>query len=165
MSVLTSLFNYKAWSDAELYSAVETLGPDANSDERHNALRLLNHIHVVDKIFAGHLQSKPHGFAATNTPETPTLAELSWASQETDSWYIRHVTTLTAQDLAQQISFTFTDGDAGRMTREELLLHVIAHGTYHRGAVGRILFNQSVTPPRDLFTKFLHTTQLERRAG
>ena len=165
MSVLTSLFGYKSWSDAELFSAVETLGPDADPDQRHNAMRILNHIHVVDKIFAGHLQGQAHGFVATNTPETPSFAELSWASQETDNWFIQHVATLTAQDLAQEISFSFTDGDAGRMTREELLMHVIAHGTYHRGAVGRILFNQSVTPPRDLFTRFLHTTQPQRRAA
>ncbi len=146
-----------------MFDAVESLGPQANFDERHNAVRILNHIHTVDKIFVGNLQGVAHGQTATNTVATPTLADLNWASQETDAWFVRYVADLTASDLAQEIAFTFTDGDKGRMTREEMLMHVITHGSAHRGAVSRILFNQGVTPPRDLYTKFLHTSQPERR--
>ena len=117
----------------------------------------------MDKIFVGNLQGLPHGQTATNTVATPALADLNWASQETDGWFVRYVAGLSAQDLAHEISFTFTDGDKGRMTREEMLMHVITHGSAHRGSVSRILFNQGVTPPRDLYTKFLHTSQPERR--
>ena len=164
MTLFTSLFQFKAWADAQLFDAVESMGPTTNADERHNAVRILNHIHTVDKIFVGNLQGLPHGQTATNTVETPSLADLNWASQETDGWFVRYVAGLTAQDLAQEIAFTFTDGDKGRMTREEMLMHVITHGSAHRGAVSRILFNQGVTPPRDLYTKYLHTSQPERRA-
>ena len=164
MALLTSLFQFKAWADAQMFDAVDSLGPHANADERHNAVRILNHIHTVDKIFVGNLQGLPHGQTATNTVETPSLADLNWASQETDDWFVNYVAGLSAADLAQDIVFTFTDGDKGRMTREEMLMHVITHGSAHRGAVSRILFNQGVTPPRDLYTKFLHTSQPERRA-
>ena len=164
MTLLTSLFQFKSWADAQLFDAVESLAPHASAEERHNAIRILNHIHTVDKIFVGNLQGKPHGQTATNTVETPALADLNWASQATDGWFVTYVAGLSGQDLAQEISFTFTDGDKGRMTREEMLMHVITHGSAHRGAVSRILFNQGVTPPRDLYTKFLHMNQPERRA-
>jgi uncharacterized damage-inducible protein DinB len=49
------------------------------------------------------------------------------------------------------------------MTREEMLLHVITHGAYHRGNVGQVLKSISVVPPRDLYTKFLHVTEPSRR--
>jgi uncharacterized damage-inducible protein DinB len=49
------------------------------------------------------------------------------------------------------------------MTREEMLFHVLTHGSYHRGNVGQILKNLSVAPPRDLFTKFLHVREPSRR--
>ena len=49
------------------------------------------------------------------------------------------------------------------MSREEILMHVITHGAYHRGNVGQVLKNISVTPPRDILTKFLHTSEPGRR--
>jgi uncharacterized damage-inducible protein DinB len=49
------------------------------------------------------------------------------------------------------------------MTREEILLHVITHGGYHRGNVGQMLKSISIAPPRDLYTKFLHVSEPERR--
>ena len=49
------------------------------------------------------------------------------------------------------------------MSREEMLLHVIAHGAYHRGNVGQVLKSISMVPPRDLYTKFLHQSEPARR--
>jgi len=57
----------------------------------------------------------------------------------------------------------FTDGDSGRMSREEILLHVVTHGGCHRGHVGQVLKPISVAPPRDLYTKFLHQSEPARR--
>ena len=56
----------------------------------------------------------------------------------------------------ESIEFTFTDGALGRMSREEMLTHVVIHGAYHRGAIGRIMAELSITPPRDVFTRYLH---------
>ena len=50
------------------------------------------------------------------------------------------------------------------MTRAEMLMHVITHGSNHRGNVGQIFKSLSVNPPRDLYTKFLHQQEPERRA-
>lgn len=84
--LLTSLFQYKAWANQELFEALKGLGADAHPGERHAAIRLLNHIDVVDRIFAANLQRDRHGYTATNTTETPTLEALRAAVQETDRW-------------------------------------------------------------------------------
>ncbi len=162
-SMFTSLFKYKAWADAELFAAVGALDAAMHAESRHAAIRILNHIHTVDKIFAANVQSQLHTFTATNTPETPALEDLSWATLEIDGWWQDFVSKQSPTDLAQVIPFTFTDGDKGTMTREEMLMHVITHGTYHRGAVGRIVAQTGTAPPRDLFTKFLHTIEPARR--
>lgn len=70
---------------------------------------------------------------------------------------------LDVVSLSETIAFTFTDGDAGRMSREEMLLHVITHGGYHLGNVGQVLKSISVAPPRDSYTKYLHLSQPTRR--
>jgi uncharacterized damage-inducible protein DinB len=162
-TLLHSLFRHKAWANEELFGELEKLDPAAHEAERHAAIRLLNHIHVVDRVFAGHLRGEPHGYAATNTPETPTLAALREAVLASDRWYLDYVRTISAQQLAEVLSFTFTDGAAGGMSREEMLGHVITHGSYHRGAVGRIMSQVSVPPPRDTLTVYLHRSEPQRR--
>ncbi len=162
VSMLQSLFGQKAWANTELFDVLATVTAEA---ELHTAIRTLNHIYVVDRIFRAHLLGEAHGYDATNTKETPTLAALRANVVETDAWYQRYVAGLDDAALAEPVRFRFTDGDTGTMSREEILLHVITHGGYHRGNVGQILKNISVAPPRDLLTKFLHVSEPQRRAA
>jgi uncharacterized damage-inducible protein DinB len=165
MSILPTLFAQKAWANNELYNQLATVTAPEHASAVHTAIRTLNHIYVVDRIFQAHLLGASHGFTATNTDETPELGELQFAVAETDAWYEQYSKSITPEQLKTSINFKFTDGDAGRMTREEMLAHIITHGAYHRGNVGQILKSISVAPPRDLLTKFLHVREPIRRAA
>ena len=165
MSVLLSLFKYKAWINEQLFAAVGRIDATANAADRHTAIRILNHVYVVDRIFAANLTGGTHPYTATNTQETPTLEALAAAVATSDAWYVEYARTISPAALAEEIAFTFTDGDRGRMTREEMLMHVSTHGAYHRGGVGRILTTCSVQPPRDIFTTYLHAAEPARREG
>lgn len=162
-SLLTSLLQYKAWANQELFAQLQHLDPLSQHSELHAALRILNHIHVVERIFVANLQGLRHGYNATNTPQTPTLAALQQAVQETDRWYLDYAAGLSAEQLAERLSFNFVDGDAGCMSREDILAHIVTHGGYHRGAVGRIMAQVGLAPPRDIYTRFLHQDQPQRR--
>lgn len=162
VTTLKSLFGYKAWADAELFTLLAGLPPQY-AEELHTCIRTFNHIHVVDRIFRAHLSAEPRPFDATNTKETPSLGQLQSDVQATDAWYLNYVSSLTEANLSEVLDFTFTDGDRGRMSREEILLHVITHGGYHRGNVGQVLKSISIAPPRDLYTKFLHQSEPVRR--
>ncbi|MEN9560040.1 MAG: hypothetical protein RLZZ502_1251 [Pseudomonadota bacterium] len=160
LTVLHSQFAYKAWANAELYAFLtqQEQGPLLQT-----ALRTLNHIYVVDKIFQAHLCGQPHPYTFANTDDTPGVADLSWQVHECDAWFITHVSSLTAAQLAEPVRFIFTDGDKGQMSREEILLHVLLHGSYHRGNVGQLFKSVNIAPPRDLYTKFLHQLEPGRR--
>lgn len=160
---LKSLFGHKAWANAELFGLLATL-PTQHADALHTCIRTLNHIHVVDRLFRARLSAQPSPFEATNTKETPSLEQLRRDVEATDAWYQSYVSGISAVDLAAELDFRFTDGDAGRMSKEEILLHVLTHGGYHRGNVGQVLKSISVAPPRDLYTRFLHQSQPSRRS-
>lgn len=162
-SLLTSMFEHKAWIDAQFFDQLDKVDVKAHADTHHQALRILNHIHTVDRIWAGHLRGEPHGLTGTNTEDTPTTTELRAAFARLDAWFVDHVRTLTPEQLDEPIAFTFTDGDAGRMSRAEMLAHVATHGSNHRGAVGAWLRRADVAPPRDLLTKYLHEQEPQRR--
>lgn len=163
MKIIQSLFAQKSWANQELFNTLSTVNAVQFAEAVHTAIRTLNHIYVVDRIFQAHLVGDSHGYTATNTEATPELNELQFSVDETDAWYESYVSKCSAEALSESVGFRFTDGDTGTMTREEMLAHVITHGAYHRGNVGQVLKSISVAPPRDLYTKFLHVREPARR--
>ncbi|MFJ3486007.1 DinB family protein [Pseudomonas sp. NPDC090202] len=158
-----ALFKFKAKSNREILAELAKSGLDATQLDGMTAIRTMNHTYVVDQIFKAHLTGATHSYVAANTVETPMLAELQAQIAELDAWWIDYVSALTAEQLAEQIDFAFTDGKQGSMTREEILLHVITHGCYHRGAVGLVLTRQGMTAPPETFTRYLHEAEPARR--
>jgi uncharacterized damage-inducible protein DinB len=154
-TLLTSLLRHKAWADRELADVLVAQGHELPEAKRVSVLRLLDHAHAVDRIFVANLQRKPHGYASTEPVDLPRQAALLAAIDETDRWLIDHAVGLETNELEEQVAFVFTDGRAGRMSREEMLAHLIAHGGYHRGEIGRILTEQFGSSPPDTFTGYL----------
>lgn len=58
-TLLHSLFKYRAWANEELFAALERLDPVTHQAERHDAIRILNHIYGVDRIFASRSPTEP----------------------------------------------------------------------------------------------------------
>ena len=167
IDLLRRLFRYQAWAHEEFLQAMAGLDPDRHGEALRSALRLIHHCHVVGRIFAAHLQGQPHGYASDSPPDTPGLADLRAAVAAGDRWYIDYLDRATPALLSEAVPFTFTDGDHGTMTREEMLAHVVTHGGYHRGEVGRILMQLGPVPgfslPWDTYAVHLHRTEPSRR--
>lgn len=162
-SILLALFRYQAWAHDAFLEKLEALDAVRHADGRHKALRLLNHCCVVNQIFRAHLTGATHGFTSDNTPETPPPEALRAALAALDRWFLEYVVTATPEQLAESIAFTFTDGDRGCMTRQDMLIHVATHGCYHRGEVGQLLKQLPAALPWDTFAVHLHQTEPERR--
>jgi uncharacterized damage-inducible protein DinB len=163
MGTIHSLIGHKASINRQLFSALATANAKQHSSEVNAALDILNHICIVDRVFKAHLLGEKHGYSAARADITPELSKLQSNVAETDAWYVDYSSNILTDQLGETIEFSFTDGDAGTLTREEILLHVITHGSNHRGNVSQILKSISLTPPRDLYTKYLHESEPARR--
>ena len=152
---IVTLFRYKRWIDVETMQAIKRVDASAHAEKRHLTLRLMNHIYVVDMIFRANVTGRKHSYTALNTQETPSADELLTKMTECTDWYIQHVNSMTTSDLAETIKFQFVDGGQGEMKAVDMLNHVLFHGTYHRGAVGWLLSESNVTPPKDVVSVFL----------
>lgn len=157
------LYSYHAWANKDLLDKLGALDEQKHKTQRHTALRLINHSYVVAQIYAAHLSGTPHTYMSDNTAETPTLDELRTAVMICDQWYLDYLRNSSSISLSETLPFTFTDGDLGYMSREEMLTHVVLHGGYHRGEIGRMLWQLSITPPWDTFAVYLHQTEPARR--
>lgn len=158
---LQRLFRYKAWADDELLDRLAALGAD--SPVTGLAVKALSHSLIVDRIFAAHLRRRPHPYASANASELPAFEELCADIRASDREYIDYVSTLDRALLDERIDFTFTDGAPGRMSREEMLMHVITHGVGHRGQVSAVMLFEAVPPAKDGFTTWLHEAEASAR--
>jgi uncharacterized damage-inducible protein DinB len=159
MQNLNRLIRYKAWANELIFAAVNELPPEEAIAPRktryRNIVHTLNHVYVIDSVFKAHLLGREHGHTARNTPDHPPLADLWQAVRELDHWYVDHTSMLSAPEFDRSISFRFIGGGAGMMTCGEMLLHVVNHGTYHRGLVADMMYQAGVTPPTTDFPVFL----------
>lgn len=162
MSLLNS-FRHKQWANQELLRYGERQIAQLPAEDATFFIRILNHTAVVDQLFIDRIVARPEQYFADNTPETPTLNELKQRLTDSDAWLVEFVKSASEIELKREIAFTFTDGDRGRLTVEEILLHLLTHGSNHRGMASRTLAANGLERPKDTLTRFLHLSEPHRR--
>jgi uncharacterized damage-inducible protein DinB len=163
--LLVSLFQYKAWANRELFSVLQSIPDGRHPTDMIVIVLTLDHVSTVDRIFQAHLIGNRHPFGAVVSSTMPKLSALWDTVNATDQWYVNYVQSVSQSELGEALDFRFVvDGLPGRMTREEMLGHVLTHGNSHRGAVGKMLEGLNVPAPSDMFTTFLHKERCQDRA-
>ena len=157
---LQMLMHYNAWANMRLFRLLATLDPAEVTRARKTGAgsisRILSHAYAIDLIWKGHLEHTPHGLTSKNMPFDMGLADLQGKQSDMDDWYIDYVECLADQKYDEEVSFTFIDQSPGRMTRSDILHHVVNHKTYHRGYVADILYQMDLQPPSMDLSVFLN---------
>lgn len=156
---ISTLMHYKSWANRLTFSALEALPTGEAAKQRAtrfgNMLHTLNHVYVIDDIFKAHLMGVRHHYKARNTQSHPDLDDLWHQQREMDQWYISYAQRLSASALEQIIEFEFIGSGRGAMSRADILLHIVNHGTYHRGFVGDMFYQVPATPPANDYIVYL----------
>jgi uncharacterized damage-inducible protein DinB len=156
-ALLHTLFRYKNWAGSHLFDLLKQNAASLPPQELDSAIRILNHVWLVEQIFQANLQGVRHRYTALKTQETPQLGELRAKQRSCERWYEDYLAMLTPAALEENLNFVFVDGKPGRMQRCEMLMHLVTHASNHRGAVSRILAANSLPAPKDTLTVFLHS--------
>jgi uncharacterized damage-inducible protein DinB len=159
---LVSLFEHKAWCNRRLVEALRAAPGDVDRRLMAVVLFTFDHTSIVDQIFKARLIGEAHGFESVVAGRLPDLEELAATLGETDAWYVGYALAASPEELASVVEFTFvSDGEAGRMTKGQMLAHVVTHGASHRGAIGKMLEGTGVDAP-DMVTTFQREVGLAR---
>jgi uncharacterized damage-inducible protein DinB len=154
-ALLVSLFQHKAWCNRGLAAALRAAPAEADRRQMAVALLTFEHTWIVDRIFKARLVGEDAGLTSVVGARVSDLEALSRAMGETDAWYEAYATRVTPAELEEALEFTYVDdGQPGRMTRGDMLAHVITHGASHRGAVGKMLEGMGVKGAPDSITTF-----------
>lgn len=145
------LMRYTQWANQRLHHALGGLTDEvlhaARPGRPKGMMGTLGHMYVVDLIWKGHLQGKEHGFTSRTMEREVRLPELVSSQAAVDAWYVEYADTLSEEALAQVVDFRFVDGGNGRLSRSDILLHIVNHKTYHRGYVADMLYESGARPP------------------
>src|SRR5215813_14083233 len=147
LATVQTLTSYKAWANEALFATLRAALPELDRSGDVGLARLvLDHALVVDLIFQAHLNGVPHGFTATRSDAPPALSELAERCHEVDRWYVDYASSVSEVTLSRRSDIRFTDGNNLSMSPLEMILHVVNHGTYHRGNVGVLLQRNGIVP-------------------
>ena len=159
MNYLQTLMRYKQWANELLYEAAKELSEEELTAQRPivfgSIIRTLNHTFAMDLVWQASLQGRSHGFTTRNPDDCPRLDKLLIDQRKLDEWYVTYADTLSKSDEDEVVNFTFIGGGEGSMSRRDMLLHVVNHGTYHRGNVTGMMYECSLEPPTTDYPVFL----------
>lgn len=161
--MLLSQFQYKQWSDQRMLDAVQQINQIEFAEQYAFICQQLNHMIIVEDLFRARLlqQHQPH--PKTNSAIVPLFEQLAPRLIQSDQDYLLYIKNTSPSQFDQPIHFTFTDQKKGSMQIQEILFHIINHGSYHRGSIARALDQAGMVHPADSYTMFLHVTQEKRR--
>lgn len=154
-NILHSLFQYKAWTEEALFKCLKAPAAEPCSDAMEQALYWLAHINIVDQLFMSRLQGKQEEFDSVVTDSRQQLLQLEEAFARANRWFVEYTRSITPEERAERVRFTFKDGKQGDMTKEQILAHILSHGLQHRGSVATILPREILNDHQDHFTTFL----------
>jgi uncharacterized damage-inducible protein DinB len=150
---------YRAWADRLTYDSVAALPPGEATKERPTLFKsiigTLNHNLLIDRVWQAHIEGRDHGFKARNVVIHADLPSLWTAQQAMNQWWIDWCATQTDLSLEAPVRFRFIDGGESALTRGAILLHVVNHGSYHRGWIAEMFYEMPRKPPATDLPVFL----------
>jgi uncharacterized damage-inducible protein DinB len=141
--------DYTAWASRRLLLcaaklSAEELTRDFKTSDK-TVLDTLAHVFAADRIWFSRIQgSSPDSFINPEDRRLPAL-EKEWPSlqQRWKEW----AAPLTDQGAQAKIAYRDMKGNPWAQPLWQILLHVVNHGTHHRGQVSGFLRAMGHTPP------------------
>jgi uncharacterized damage-inducible protein DinB len=114
----------------------------------HSILGTLTHVYAADRVWFGRIQGNPPArFLDPERDMHLAVLQNDWPAllARWKEWSA----TLTESSIQDQLAYKDLKGDSFVSPIWQILLHVVNHGTHHRGQVSGFLRALGYTPPRN----------------
>jgi uncharacterized damage-inducible protein DinB len=141
--------DYTAWASGRLLEAATALTAEELTRDFKSAdktlLDTLVHVFAADRIWLSRLRGAQR--ATFLDPEDRQLSALQreWPAL-LDNWK-RHVAGIDDEQAKAHISYKDLKGNAHTQPMWQILLHVVNHGTHHRGQAAGFIRAMGYKPP------------------
>lgn len=143
---LLRMLDHLEWSNRRALEAVREAG-----DER--ALRLLSHLLAAERIWLRRLETGESSDLEI-WPELDIEACAGRLTRNVEALR-RHLRSTSPEDLDGRVTYRNSEGREFHTPAGEILLHVMLHGSYHRGQIARRLREAGEEPVNTDFITFV----------
>lgn len=148
--ILRSHLAYSEWASRKMLDAAHRLSPEELTRNFGTAdgsvLGTLAHIFAADRAWISRLRDNPPGDFITGQDRQLETLDREWplVTEDWRSW----AAGLTDEVAASVTVFRDLKGRQWRMPVWQPVLHVVNHGTHHRGQIAGFLRAMGHPPPR-----------------
>lgn len=135
---LHRLFAHMRWADERALEALRRADPVPPP-----ALEVYAHLLGAEHVWLARLQQRPASVAIWPTLDLDACERLA---RENAAEFDDLLDALTPDELHQTVSYQNSAGQGFDTRREDILLHVAMHGSYHRGQVATLLRQAGAVP-------------------
>ena len=149
LSVVRLHLEYSAWASARLLDAAKSLTPaELNRDfgtADRSVLGTLVHTFGADRAWLARVRQQPP--AHYLSPEDYEFARLESAWPALHREWRQWAAGLTEEAVQSSVAYHDLKGNPWTTPLWQIVLHVVNHGTHHRGQVAGFLRGMGHTPP------------------
>lgn len=146
---VSRLFAWDAWANRETLASLERAGAPPRQ-----ALGRFAHLLATEHLWFDRLQRRP-----ASLPVWPAF-DLARCASEVESaagLWPPYLGALTAAVFESSIDYVNSKGERFESRVADVLLHVVTHGSYHRGQIAADLRASGAEPA---YTDYVHATRL-----
>jgi uncharacterized damage-inducible protein DinB len=157
--LLREHLQYTAWASQRLVHAIEHLSPeqlthDFQTSER-SILGTLVHIFAGDRVWLSRVQGEPRSNFVSEDDYNLHVLQIDWPLIY-DRWH-EWAANLTDENTSEAFAYHDLKGNPWVTSFGDTVLHLVNHGTHHRGQVSGFLRALGhVPPPLDLIHYYRH---------
>ncbi|MCX6612051.1 MAG: hypothetical protein NTW74_14505 [Acidobacteria bacterium] len=136
--LLARHFEYSLWASLKVLEAAEKLPFDAIEQDRGNSfggiLATLTHIFLADRVWFKRFSGDPY-FAFTQPGDSFDLAKLKTEWPIVMNEFTAWIRAQEDSKFQEKLFWRNIKGEDKEELMYKILLHIVNHGTYHRGQV------------------------------
>jgi uncharacterized damage-inducible protein DinB len=140
---------YTVWASGKLLEAAATLNPEELERDFQTAdksvLGTLVHVFAADRVWLSRVRGLAGQFI---TPEDRSLAVLQRDWPAVHQGWMELLDGETEETIARPIAYKDLAGNSHMTPLWQIMLHMVNHGTHHRGQVSGFLRAMGHPPPQ-----------------
>jgi len=146
---LRQQLDYSAWASQRLLDEANKLNAEELTRDFKTAdksvLETMVHVFAADRIWLARVQGTARASFIDARDRDLAVLNQEWPALQ-QTWK-QYTASLSDQDVLKVISYKDTKGNAYQQPLWQILLHLVNHGTHHRGQVSGFLRSMGHPPP------------------
>lgn len=149
-SVCRSHLEFTRWADEKMLAALLQVPADKVAVDLGSSFKslfeTLNHVYLAELVWLKRVQGEPHTrLADLAVPADPNALAEAWP--DLHSRWGEWAANRTTEGWNEPAPFRTANGVESTLPFWQILLHVVNHGSYHRGQFTTMLRQSGLTPP------------------